>query len=136
MAGSDRLPIIAEDLGVITPDVTALREQFGFPGMRVAQFGFDDDPDTALHHPENYPTDVVAYTGTHDNDTTVGWFWGTTQDTIGADSTPTENACFAHSAAPDGEDQLGAGQVCLRARKPTPPSSRCRTCSPSAPRPG
>ncbi len=76
VAGSDRLPIIAEDLGVITPDVTALREQFGFPGMRVAQFGFDDDPDTALHHPENYPTDVVSYTGTHDNDTTVGWFWG------------------------------------------------------------
>ena len=77
VAGSNRLPIIAEDLGVITPDVTALREQFGFPGMRVAQFGFDDEPDTALHHPENYQTDVVAYTGTHDNDTTVGWFWGT-----------------------------------------------------------
>lgn len=76
IAGSTQLPIIAEDLGVITPDVTALRQRFGFPGMRVAQFGFDDEPDTALHHPDNYPHDVVAYTGTHDNDTTLGWFWG------------------------------------------------------------
>jgi len=70
------MPIIAEDLGIITPDVTALRQRFGFPGMRVAQFGFDAEPETALHNPDNYPTDVAAYTGTHDNDTTVGWFWG------------------------------------------------------------
>jgi 4-alpha-glucanotransferase len=74
-----KLPIIAEDLGVITPDVTALRQQFGFPGMRVGQFGFDDEPETALHNPDNYPNDVVAFTGTHDNDTTVGWFWGGNQ---------------------------------------------------------
>ena len=47
--------------------------------MRVAQFGFDDESNTALHHPDNYPSDVVAYTGTHDNDTTVGWFWGDNQ---------------------------------------------------------
>lgn len=72
-----KLPIIAEDLGIITDDVTALRTRFGFPGMRVAQFGFDTEDDTALHNPANYPRDVVAYTGTHDNDTTVGWFWGT-----------------------------------------------------------
>jgi 4-alpha-glucanotransferase len=70
------LPIIAEDLGIITEEVTRLRRQFGFPGMRVAQFGFDEEPDTAIHHPFNYEEDVVAYTGTHDNDTTVGWFWG------------------------------------------------------------
>ena len=75
--GADvQLPIIAEDLGIITPEVTALRRQFGFPGMRVAQFGFDAESDTSLHHPHNYPPDVVAYTGTHDNDTAVGWFWG------------------------------------------------------------
>ncbi len=74
--GPARLPIIAEDLGIITDDVTNLRRQFGFPGMRVAQFGFDEELDTAIHHPTNYATDVVAYTGTHDNDTTVGWFWG------------------------------------------------------------
>lgn len=69
------LPFIAEDLGVITEDVVALREQFGLPGMRVAQFGFDRVDDSPLHHPDNYPEDVWAYTGTHDNDTTEGWFW-------------------------------------------------------------
>ncbi|MGH8925345.1 MAG: 4-alpha-glucanotransferase [Acidimicrobiia bacterium] len=73
---SDPLPIIAEDLGIITPEVTALRQHFGFPGMRVAQFGFDAEADASLHHPHNYPLDVVAYTGTHDNDTAIGWFWG------------------------------------------------------------
>jgi 4-alpha-glucanotransferase len=76
LAAGRQLPIIAEDLGIITAEVTALRRQFGFPGMRVAQFGFDAEADTSLHHPHNYPTDVVAYTGTHDNDTAVGWFWG------------------------------------------------------------
>ncbi len=69
------IPVIAEDLGVITDDVIALREQFHLPGMRVAQFGFDDAPDSTLHHPDGYPENVWAYTGTHDNDTTLGWFW-------------------------------------------------------------
>jgi 4-alpha-glucanotransferase len=67
------LPIIAEDLGVITPDVVALREEFGFPGMRVLQFGFGGDAKN-IDLPHNYVQNVVAYTGTHDNDTTVGWF--------------------------------------------------------------
>jgi len=67
------LPLIAEDLGVITPDVNELREAFGFPGMRVLQFGFSDDLEN-IHLPHNYPRNTVAYTGTHDNDTTVGWF--------------------------------------------------------------
>ncbi len=67
------IPIIAEDLGVITPDVVALREQFGFPGMRILQFGFGSDTKN-LDLPHNYVPNVVAYTGTHDNDTTVGWF--------------------------------------------------------------
>ena len=66
------LPVVAEDLGVITADVDALRRAFGLPGMRVLQFGFDGSPDNP-HLPHNYPLDVVAYTGTHDNDTTVGW---------------------------------------------------------------
>lgn len=67
------LPIIAEDLGVITPDVEALRDDFGFPGMRILQFAFGGDP---RNHdlPHNYHRNVVVYTGTHDNDTTVGWF--------------------------------------------------------------
>ena len=68
------LPIIAEDLGIITPAVEKLRDDFGFPGMRVMQFGFADDCETNIHRPVNYPRNCVAYTGTHDNDTTIGWF--------------------------------------------------------------
>lgn len=66
------LPIIAEDLGVITPDVEALRDDFGFPGMRILQFGFRDTTNSDLPH--NYVRNTVVYTGTHDNDTAVGWF--------------------------------------------------------------
>lgn len=69
------MPLLAEDLGVITEDVIALRDRFDLPGMRVAQFGFDDAPDSGLHHPDVYPQHVWGYTGTHDNDTTLGWFW-------------------------------------------------------------
>jgi 4-alpha-glucanotransferase len=73
------LPIIAEDLGEITPDVTALLEALGFPGMRVMQFGFRGDSDDP-HLPHNYPANVVAYTATHDSNTTVGWFNQTGDD--------------------------------------------------------
>jgi len=68
------VPIIAEDLGVITPEVDALRERFGFPGMRVLQFAFGNDPKADDYRPHNYPRNCVAYTGTHDNNTTIGWF--------------------------------------------------------------
>ncbi len=67
------LPIIAEDLGLITPEVIALRDEFGLPGMKVLQFGFDDD-ETHPFLPHNYPEQCVAYTGTHDNDTVRGWY--------------------------------------------------------------
>ncbi|HMG36699.1 MAG TPA: 4-alpha-glucanotransferase [Blastocatellia bacterium] len=69
----ENLPIIAEDLGVITPDVEALRDEFGLPGMRILQFAFSSD---SRNHdlPHNYIPNSVVYTGTHDNDTTVGWF--------------------------------------------------------------
>jgi 4-alpha-glucanotransferase len=68
-----RLPIIAEDLGVITPEVTAIRDAFGFPGMRIFQFAFVAD--TAPNFlPRNYIPHCVAYVGTHDNNTTMGWF--------------------------------------------------------------
>jgi len=70
------LPIIAEDLGVITPEVDALRDQLGFPGMRVLQFAFGTDPKADDYKPHNYIRNCVAYTGTHDNNTTVGWFKG------------------------------------------------------------
>ncbi|HKG22324.1 MAG TPA: 4-alpha-glucanotransferase, partial [Blastocatellia bacterium] len=67
------LPVIAEDLGTITPDVLALRDELGLPGMRVLQFAFGGDPNDT-HLPHNYARRSVVYTGTHDNDTTVGWF--------------------------------------------------------------
>lgn len=68
-----QLPLIAEDLGAITPDVKDLRDAFGFAGMRILQFGLGGD---ARNHdlPHNYVRNCVAYTGTHDNDTAVGWF--------------------------------------------------------------
>ncbi len=67
------LPIIAEDLGIITPDVVELREDLDLPGMRVLQFAFASRP-TDLYLPHNYVQNCVAYTGTHDNDTSTGWF--------------------------------------------------------------
>jgi 4-alpha-glucanotransferase len=70
----DRLPIIAEDLGEITPDVVDLMKKFGFPGMRVLLFGFSGDVHTNPHVPANYPVHCVAYTGTHDNNTIQGWY--------------------------------------------------------------
>ena len=72
-AQGGELPIVAEDLGTITPDVHALRDEFGFPGMRVLQFAFGGDPHDT-HLPHEYTHNTVAYTGTHDNDTVVGWF--------------------------------------------------------------
>ncbi len=66
--------IIAEDLGDITPEVHALVEDSGFPGMRVFQFGFLSDGDSA-HKPHHYPENCVAYTGTHDNNTLLGYLW-------------------------------------------------------------
>jgi 4-alpha-glucanotransferase len=70
------LPIVAENLGVITPEVEEIRHQFGFPGMSVLQFAFGLDPQAYTFLPHHYPRQVVAYTGTHDNDTTVGWWTG------------------------------------------------------------
>jgi len=78
------LPFWAEDLGVITSDVEELRDSFGFPGMRILQFAFGGDARNR-DLPHNYIKNCVAYTGTHDNDTTVGWFFskpgeGSTRD--------------------------------------------------------
>jgi 4-alpha-glucanotransferase len=67
-----RLPLIAEDLGLITPPVDALRRQFGLPGMRILQFGFGGAPE-ARFLPHNFERHTVVYTGTHDNDCTRGW---------------------------------------------------------------
>jgi 4-alpha-glucanotransferase len=67
------LPFIAEDLGLITPEVAELREHFGMPGMRILQFGFSDRG-AHIYLPHQYVPNTVAYTGTHDNDTTLGWW--------------------------------------------------------------
>jgi 4-alpha-glucanotransferase len=88
------LPIIAEDLGAITPEVDALRDQFELPGMKVLQFAFDADA-TNPFLPHNYPKRCVAYTGTHDNDTTAGWF---------AKASPDERSFVQRYFARSGED--------------------------------
>ena len=67
------LPVIAEDLGVITPDVIELRDRFALPGMKVFQFAFSTTPNDPFL-PHNYTENCVAYTGTHDNDTALGWY--------------------------------------------------------------
>ncbi len=85
------LPIVAENLGVITPEVESLRSKFGFPGMSVLQFGFGDDP---THRPNNYVRDLASFTGTHDNDTSVGW-WKALQRGVRR-SNPGDRATLAH----------------------------------------
>ena len=70
----EHLPFVAENLGVITPDVEALRRRFELPGMAILQFAFGTDPQAPDFKPHNYPRNLVVYTGTHDNDTTVGWW--------------------------------------------------------------
>lgn len=67
------LPVVAEDLGIITEEVTELRQQHGLPGMRILHFAFDGGPDNP-YLPHNHTQDSVVYTGTHDNDTTLGWW--------------------------------------------------------------
>jgi len=68
------LPIVAENLGVITPSVENLRHQFGLPGMSLLQFAFGNDPQGPSFRPHSYSRDLAAYTGGHDNDTTIGWW--------------------------------------------------------------
>ena len=73
------LPLVAEDLGVITPKVTALRKKFNLPGMKILQFAFVDDYNNA-YLPHQHEEDSVVYSGTHDNDTTLGWYQGLNQE--------------------------------------------------------
>jgi 4-alpha-glucanotransferase len=87
------LPFVAENLGVITPAVEALRRRFRLPGMAILQFAFGDDPQAPAFRPHRYERDLAAYTGTHDNDTVVGW-WGS----AGGDSTRTPEAVIAEKA--------------------------------------
>jgi len=87
------LPLIAEDLGVITPQVEALRDEFGLPGMRVLQFGFSTNAEDEKHLPHWYVPHCVVYTGTHDNDTSRGWLTSRhVQTTLSAEQVQTERA--------------------------------------------
>jgi 4-alpha-glucanotransferase len=87
------LPFIAEDLGLITPAVERLRDEFELPGMRVLQFGFDPSPDQDYHLPHRYVSHCLVYTATHDNDTARGWL-----DTAHVDSTQSAGQVRAERA--------------------------------------
>lgn len=89
-AAMGALPIIAEDLGLITPAVRELRDQFDLPGMHVLHFAFNSDPEADDLKPYRFRANSVVYTGTHDNDTTIGWFSSLTA----ADSAVSEEARF------------------------------------------
>ncbi len=124
------LPLVAEDLGDITPQVDALRRRHGFPGMRVLQFAFEGDEDNP-HRSRNHTPDTVVYTGTHDNDTTLGWWQALTQGqrdrilaTVGQPAEPMPRALVLEAMASVGrlavipmQDLLGLGR---EARMNTP----------------
>jgi 4-alpha-glucanotransferase len=100
------LPILAENLGVITPEVERLRNRFGFPGMAILQFAFGKDPQAPDFKPHNYTHHRVAYTGTHDNDTVVGWWnsTGAADSTRTAEDVAKEKEFAKHYLDTDGTD--------------------------------
>jgi 4-alpha-glucanotransferase len=100
------LPLIAEDLGAVTPGVKALRDGFRLPGIRVLQFAFGDDPSAPDFLPHNYPRRCVVYTGTHDNDTTMGWFHeaGGERSTRSPEQTQRERAAAMRYLGSDGRE--------------------------------
>ncbi len=99
------LPIVAEDLGLITPEVKALRRRYDFPGMAILQFAFGNDGSATDFTPHNYPREIVVYTGTHDNDTTVGWWTqGAGDSTRSADDVATERDYAMRYLHTDGTD--------------------------------
>ena len=81
-----KLPVVAENLGVITPEVEAIRHMFGYPGMAILQFAFSTDPQAPTFRPHNYVRDLVAYTGGHDNDTMCGWWNAGVADSTRSDA--------------------------------------------------
>lgn len=100
------LPVIAEDLGVITAEVDALRDAFGFPGMSILQFAFGNDPKADDYRPDHVHKNCVIYTGTHDNDTTVGWFTSApgASDTRSSQSVRDERAAILKHLETDGAE--------------------------------
>jgi 4-alpha-glucanotransferase len=100
------LPMVAENLGVITPEVEALRERFDLPGMAILQFAFGADPQADDFKPHSYPRNRAAYSGTHDNDTTVGWWTsaGAGDSTRSADQVQAERASTLRYLGTDGRE--------------------------------
>jgi 4-alpha-glucanotransferase len=99
------LPLVAENLGVITPEVEGLRRRFGLPGMAILQFAFGNDPQAPTFQPHNYERDTVAYTGTHDNDTVMGWWRGGAGDSVrSADDVEREKAFAREYLGTDGRE--------------------------------
>lgn len=98
------LPIIAEDLGFITPEVEQLRHEFGFPGMHVLQFSFGLSPEEDKHKPYSYAPNSVVYTGTHDNDTTMGWFTAENGSTVSAEEVQREREFILKYLGTDGSE--------------------------------
>ena len=94
-AALGELPLIAEDLGEVTPAVFALRDRFRLPGIKILQFAFGNDRSAPSFLPHNYPRRAVVYTGTHDNDTVVGWFRGG----AGADTRSPEQVAIERAKA-------------------------------------
>jgi len=99
------LPLVAENLGVITAEVEALRRRFKLPGMAILQFAFGKDPQAPSFRPHNYERDTVAYTGTHDNDTVVGWWEGGAEGSTRTAADVEEEKAFARAyLATDGRE--------------------------------
>jgi 4-alpha-glucanotransferase len=99
-----RLPFIAEDLGYITPEVHALRDRWSFPGMRVLQFAFGNPSPSDPFKPYNFIRNCVVYTGTHDNDTTIGWFNSTGDSTLSAEHERAERESARRYMHSDGRE--------------------------------
>ncbi len=104
------LPLIAEDLGLVTPAVESLRARFGFPGIKLLQFAFGTDPQGPSFLPHNYTRDAVAYTGTHDNDTTFGWFHDQGSGTRSPEQAALERRKALHYLGADGDDASDDGR--------------------------
>lgn len=99
------LPFVAENLGVVTPEVEGLRKSFGLPGMAILTFAFGKDPQAPSFRPDAYSPDTVAYTGTHDNDTAIGWWEGGAGASVRTASDVEEEKAFALSyLAADGHE--------------------------------
>jgi 4-alpha-glucanotransferase len=99
-----KLPFVAEDLGLITPEVLALRDRWGFPGMRVLQFAFSNDSPSDPFKPYNYIRNCVVYTGTHDNDTTAGWYRAAGGTTLSAEQIRAEREFALRYLNSDGSE--------------------------------